>query len=372
MSKRLRVGVIGAGGIAQMMHLPHLRELHEQFEVVGLADMNERTLEAVGAYYGITRLFTDYRELLKEDLNTVMILTNGNHAQMCLDAANAGKNIFCEKPLCYTIADADAIQEAVNRNGVTLMVGYMKRYDPAYRYGARAMKELTDRRYIRITVLHPASELYYQQHVFHPPAPAGPVPTREMAARIVASFAAGPEAALLEAVLGKDAPPIQRAALALMLGSLCHDVNAMRGLFGEPEAVVSTELWHDGLCMNSVLRYPNDVRASLTWTYLSDLRDYNEEIACFADAGRVKIIFPSPFLRNYPTEVRIQGAEMLPDRPESASWEKRVTVSYAEAFKEELLAFYDYVTNGKQPLTDVADSRADLTLIHAMAKAWKR
>lgn len=372
MPQKLRVGVIGAGGIAQMMHLPHLRELHDLFEVAALADVNERVLKAVGAYYGIDQLFADYHDLLRTDVDAVMILTNGNHARMCLDAANAGKQIFCEKPLCYSVEDADKIQDAVNRNGVTLMVGYMKRYDPAYRYGARVVQELTDLRYVRITVLHPASELYFQHHPFQPAAPSGPVPTREMARRMIESFATGPEAMLLETILGQGAPPIQRTALALMLGSLCHDVNAMRGLFGEPEAVVSTELWHDGLCMNSIVRYPGDVRASLTWTYLSDLRAYDEEIACFADAARVRITFPSPFLRNYPTEVRIEGVEPLPDRPESASWDKRITVSYHEAFKEELLAFHDCVVTGRVPLTSVADSRADLALIRDLARAWKQ
>lgn len=370
MSRTLRVGVIGAGGIAQMMHLPHLRELPERFEIAALADVNARSLTAVGDFYGIEKRFSDYHDLIESDLDTVMILTSGNHAPMCLDALRAGKNVFCEKPLCYTLADADAIQDAVDRAGVTLMVGYMKRYDPAYRYGARMIRELSDRRFIRITVLHPASELYFQHHAFRPPAPDGPIPTREMAARMTASFAAGPEAALLESVLGTNAPAMQRTALGLLLGSLCHDVNAMRGLFGEPESVVSTELWNAGLCISSMLRYPGDLRASLTWTYLSDLRDYHEEIACFADASRVKIIFPSPFLRNAPTEVRVQGLEPLPDRPEAASWEKRTTVSFHEAFKEELLAFHDCVVNGKRPLTDVGDSRADLTVIHAMAKAW--
>ena len=175
----------------------------------------------------------------------------------------------------------------------------------------------------------------------------------------------------VDEILGPDAPAIQVTALSLMLGSLCHDVNALRGLIGEPEAVAHTEIWNDGLCLSSTLRYPSGVRATLTWTYLSDLRDYNEEIAFFADASRVRIVFPSPFLRNAPTEVLVQGGEPLPDRPESASWEKRVTVSYHEAFKEELLHFHECIVQAKSPLTDVADSRADLALIHAMARAWR-
>jgi predicted dehydrogenase len=365
------VGVIGTGGIAQMMHLPHLRELEDRFRVVALADVNPATLNAVGDYYGIARRYADYRELLASDLDAVFILTSGSHAEPAIAAARAGKHVFVEKPLCYTLAEAEAIAEAVKASGVTLMVGYMKRYDPAYRYGRRAVLELSDLRYVRVTVLHPASELYFQHHVFHPTLAAEPVDTREMARRQVQFFTAGPQAGLIEDVLGKGAPPIQRVALGLMLGSLCHDVNAVRGIFGQPEAVTHTELWNEGLAISSTLRYAAGFRATLTWIYLADLRDYDEEIACYADAARVRIIFPSPFLRNYPTEVVIQGSEALPDRTESATWEKRVTVSYFEAFKEELLEFSDCVATGRSPHTDVADSRADLELIHAMAKAWR-
>lgn len=369
--RRLRLGVIGCGGIAQMMHLPHLRELSDRFEVVALADVNSKTLNAVGDYYGITSRYLDYRELLGLDLDGVMILTGGTHAEVAIAAAQTGKHIFVEKPLCYTLREADAIEEAVRAGGVTLMIGYMKRYDPAYRYAQRLLREMENPRFVRITILHPASELYYQHHAFHPPLPAEPVQTSSMGPHMARTVASGPQAALLEEVLGPNAPVIQRVALGLMLGSLCHDVNALRGLFGQPDAVSHTELWDEGMCMSSTVRYASDLRAQLTWTYLPHLRDYNEEIACFGDAQRVKIVFPSPFLRNLPTEVRIQGSEALPDRPESASWEKKILVSYHEAFKEELLHFHDCVVNGTPPTTNLADSRADLELIHALARAWK-
>src|SRR5579884_1653675 len=215
-SERLKVGVIGCGGIAQMMHLPHLRELHDCFEVVGLADINETVLNAVGDYYGIARRFTDYQALLDTGIDAVLILTSGSHAEPVIAAARAGKHVFAEKPLCYTSRELEEISEAVQTSGVRLMVGYMKRYDPAYRYGQRLIRELANLRYVRITVLHPASELYYQHHVFHPPLPPGPVPTTELGQRMIAFFSSGPEARLIEEVLGADALPVQRTALSLM------------------------------------------------------------------------------------------------------------------------------------------------------------
>ncbi len=367
--KRLKVGVIGCGGIAQMMHLPHLRELEDRYEVAGLVDVDRARLHAVADYYGVSRRLTSYEDLLDLDLDAVLVLTGGSHAAMAVAAARAGKHVFVEKPLCYTAREIDEIAAAVEAGGVRLMVGYMKRYDPAYRYGQRLVRDLEDLRYVRVTVLHPASELYFQHHVFHPPAPDGPVPTRELGHRMIAAMASGPEEALIREVLGPDASRERCSALGIMLGSLCHDVNALRGLIGDPEAVAHTEIWNQGLGVSSTLRYASGARASLTWTYLSDLRDYDEEIACYADATRVRIVFPSPFLRNYPTRVFVEGSEKLSDRPESASWEKNVTVSYREAFKEELLHFHECVVEGRQPVTDLADSRADILLIHRIARA---
>lgn len=95
----LRVGVIGCGGIAQMMHLPFLAERPDMFSIKALADIDSRTLELVGRQYHVDHLYTDHRQLLDEDLDAVLILSGGSHALGVVDAARAGKHLFVEKPL---------------------------------------------------------------------------------------------------------------------------------------------------------------------------------------------------------------------------------------------------------------------------------
>ena len=65
---RLKIGIIGCGAIAQIQHLPHLRELDDEFEIGGLADLSPKLLEAVGADYGVPaeRRFLDYRRAAAE------------------------------------------------------------------------------------------------------------------------------------------------------------------------------------------------------------------------------------------------------------------------------------------------------------------
>jgi Oxidoreductase family, NAD-binding Rossmann fold len=136
---RLRVGVIGCGLIAQVMHLPHLRELDDRFEIAALCDLSRQVLDALGAYYGVTRRVTDWRELVAlPDVDAVLVCTTGSHAPQAIAAAEAGKHVLVEKPMCLTLREADAMIAAAERTGVTLMVAYMKRYDPGYATPARS------------------------------------------------------------------------------------------------------------------------------------------------------------------------------------------------------------------------------------------
>ncbi len=82
-------------------------------------------------------------------------------------------------------------------------------------------------------------------------------------------------------------------------------------------------------------------------------------------ANRLRIQFPSPYLRHFPTPVVFQGME------EGAAFEKRVEVSYDEAFRRELIAFHDCISAGRPPLTDAADARGDIRLLQQIFAALR-
>src|SRR5437868_8292271 len=116
---RLKVGIIGCGAIAQIQHLPHLRELDDEFEIAGLADLSPKLLEAVGLDYGVPaeRQFLDYREMVRSDIDAVIVCPSGSHAPPSIAAAEAGKHILVEKPMCTTVAEAEAMVAAADRAG---------------------------------------------------------------------------------------------------------------------------------------------------------------------------------------------------------------------------------------------------------------
>jgi hypothetical protein len=129
-----------------------------------------------------------------------------------------------------------------------------------------------------------------------------------------------------------------------------------------------TDIWPAGEKLPSittVISYPRNTRVVYTWTFLADLRDYFEEIALMSPANRLRIQFPSPFLKHFPTPIVFQGME------NGAAFVKRVETSFDEAFREELRAFHDCVMNDRQPITDAADGRQDVAILQQVVAALK-
>lgn len=347
----LRVGVIGCGGIAQMMHLPFLRSLPTLFQIQAISDLSPSLLKAIGELYGVPgeRQFTDFHDLVQQDLDAVLVLSGGSHAPPVLAAIGAGKHVLVEKPLCYTLREGEAIAEAAKRAQVKVMVAYMKRYDPGYRTAQGLLKGMGEVRYAQINTLHPAEDDYLGIH--------GILRFSDIPADVLARLSAAEES-LLDEAIGRVSPTSLRKVYGnILLGSMVHDMNALRGLLGEPDQVVSTEIWppeEREPSITTVLAYGDRTRVVFTWTFLEQLRDYFEEIALMSSANRLRIQFPSPYLRHFPTPIVFQGME------NGTAYEKRILASYDEAFREELLAFHQCVVQDIEPLTNIEDARRDI------------
>jgi predicted dehydrogenase len=354
---RIRIGVVGCGLIAQTMHLPHLRELHELYEVVALCDVSPGALRYVGDSYGITRRHADHRELLREPLDAVMVLSADSHGPVIVDALRAGKHVLTEKPMCFTMGEADEILRAHRAAGTVCMVAYMKRYDPAYRYVEPLVRRLRDLQAIEITVLHPSEAAQIQHHDVRrwPDVPAA---VRE---RLRAE-----QDRLIREAIGEWTPLERRVFADNLLSTLVHDVNVLRGLSGDPAEVLFTDVWAAGDSLLTVLRYPSGVRATIALHYLADLARYQETVAYLARADRIRLVFPSPFFRNMPTDAVVEYME------DGRAVEKRVAVSMKEAFKEELLHFAECVRTGRRPDTTPEEARGDVALLHRIFHAIRR
>ena len=101
-------------------------------ELVGVADVDERTSSEVAAEYNNTEAFTDYERLLKNNLDAVSIAVPTTlHKDIALKAANYGVHMLVEKPIAKSLSSADAIIDSARRENLKLMVGHIERFNPA-------------------------------------------------------------------------------------------------------------------------------------------------------------------------------------------------------------------------------------------------
>jgi hypothetical protein len=114
-----------------------------------------------------------------------------------------------------------------------------------------------------------------------------------------------------------------------------------------------------------MIEYSNDLHVSLDWHFLQYLADYREEYAFMGHKERIFLQMPSPYYRNFPSPVIIQGGEG------GMSWEKKVIVSLDEAFRNEMLAFYDNVRQNKTPVSSVSDALKHAQFIQQIVDAAK-
>ncbi len=142
-SRRLGIGIIGAGQIAQLAHIPGYQAIPDQCEIVAAADVSEDALAAAQRDFGIPRVFRDYHEMLRLDsVDAVSVCaSNPIHHPATLAALAAGKHVFCEKPLALNADDAREMVEAAEAADRILSVDFQSRFIPQ----AVALKRIIQR-----------------------------------------------------------------------------------------------------------------------------------------------------------------------------------------------------------------------------------
>lgn len=141
---KVRVGIIGCGGIAFGKHLPSLSRL-DNVEIVAFCDLiEERALKAAKEYGAKNSLVCkDYRELLEnKNIDVVHVCTpNRSHSEITVAALEAGKHVMCEKPMAKDVKGAKAMLEAAKRTGKKLTIGYQNRF----RADSQHLKQICER-----------------------------------------------------------------------------------------------------------------------------------------------------------------------------------------------------------------------------------
>ncbi len=355
---RLRVGVVGGGLVAQAMHLQYLAAMRERFELAALAEPSRTVREALCEQYRIPGSHADFRRLLEAGgLDAVLICSPaGTHAEIALAALDAGLHVFVEKPMCITLADADAIVAACDRAGKVVQVGYMKRFDPAVEALLDDLPaDATALRYVHVVVNDPEFAPFFVPGEI---VRGGDVPPDVIEATRRA------ESRQVEAAVGSGSPEVVAAFSESYLGSMIHDVNVVHGLLermGEPlpAEVVAGQWWAGGRAVTGSFRLANGSRWDNAWIQLLDVPEYVEKIELFfADSVR-RLSFPSPWLKQAPTRY---------SRTDASHGTRLVHVAerFEESFARELVHFHACVTEGVECRTPPEQARLDIDVLTRM------
>jgi len=135
MERKLKIGIIGTGRIVLTSHLPILNRMSE-VEIIAISDVREESLKKASKILGnICRTFIDYHDVLKiPEIHAVIIATPAyTHKEITLAAFQAGKHVFCEKPLALDLKEVNEILRIQQSSGKLLQVGYVCRYSPLFR-----------------------------------------------------------------------------------------------------------------------------------------------------------------------------------------------------------------------------------------------
>lgn len=329
----LKIGLVGAGRMTQMAHLPNLLQIGG-VQPVAIADIDLELAQRVAGSYSIPRVYENSESLVEgePDLDGVLIATpRMHHAVACLPALERGIPVFMEKPLEVTLEKARQIVEAVQRSGAIMVIGYNNRYDPAF-VAAEHFLHSGNLGELRYAQIHSFGGLWMagakglgQISLDEEPQPPGSPPPAQ----------------------SRDAKTFP-AELEWVEGWI-HEVNMARGLFGEAQSVLYASNEMPRLALVEFER----VRALFEVGLINPPGSpFDCTIAVHCRDGRLDLSIPAPLAFRQPTQLKI-------------STPKGVTtphLEYKESFVEELVHFLRCIAGREQPRTTAEDALRDLEL----------
>jgi len=354
MTGEIRVGVIGCGEATQILHIPTLKELRDLFAITALCDVSPSVLAGVGAGCPGALLFADYRQLVADPNVDAVLVANPDayHAEAVIAAIEAGKHVLIEKPIAVTLAEVDAMIAAEGKAGVTVQVGYMRRYAPAYVEAvAAAAKVRGDIVLARVhDVIGPNAAIIENTSNVFRPNDVSPGLLAEGKRKL---------ADKIEEAIGVGSGP-RAAAYALLLSLSSHALSAMRELIGMPRSVLYAAQHHGGRFLSAALDYGH-----FTCHFeagVDQIPHFDAYLEVYTPDEIIRVDYDTPYVRHQParltrtTGVNAAGVSvqtMFPTRNDS--------------FVAEWRAFHQNVTQLRRPKTSLEDARNDLVLARDIA-----
>ncbi len=316
----VRLGLIGAGGMANGVHYPSLADMPD-VEMAALCDLDEGKLGATADRFGIDSRYTDHREMLgKEILDAVYVLMPPHQLfEPAMDGMERGLHLFIEKPPAVTSDQTRQLAAAADRNRVSTMVAFNRRYNPLLNRVRDAVLE-------RGPMLQ-CTSTFYKNYL--------------------------------------DQPPYYRGAIDILSCDAVHAVDMLRWMGGEPDDVASDvrsfKASYDNM-FNALIRFEGGAVGVLLTNWNVGARRHTfemhaEGISAFCDPdGRAEI-----FADN------VAEPEVITAQDVAGSDEMRVFNGFAAENRH----FIDCIASGEAPETNLGDALKTMELVDKIyAEAW--
>ncbi|MGG5253499.1 Gfo/Idh/MocA family protein [Neobacillus sp. SM06] len=125
---KLRIGIVGTGGIAQSRHIPAFKKLADRVEVKAVSDINFERAKEVADKFAIPEVYPTYQEMFGEVDAIVVCTPNKFHAEITVEALEAGLHVLCEKPMALSVAECESMITAAKASGKKLAIAYHYRF----------------------------------------------------------------------------------------------------------------------------------------------------------------------------------------------------------------------------------------------------
>ena len=333
----VRIGLVGAGRIAQVAHLPAL-EKADGARLVGLCDPSPTLRAGVARRYDVPAYQTADELLAASDVDAVIIAVPDRfHLTLASQALAAGKHVLVEKPLTPTVPDAEALTNLAESSGLRLQVGAMKRHDPGVEYAAEAVRE-------QLGAVLSASLWYRVMSALRPPTEATLFP----------ALIVDEDVRSTEATFKAD----RTAYLLTTHGA--HVLDGLRFLLGDVRAVSARwaaigpdHTWH----VNAELASGGLAHVEIT---ASVHGEWAEGADIYGEGGSVRLRTHFPFTRQA-SDVEVYD--------EAGAVARRPVFARGNAYERQLEAFARSIREGTPGTPDAADGLAAVRLIDAVARS---
>ena len=325
--KQLNIGIIGAGRIGKV-HMQSITYNVPTAKVLGITDVFKDGLQELADKYGIEKVYDDYKEMLADkDIDAVLVCSSTDtHADISIEAAKAGKHVFCEKPVDLTPEKVQAVIDAVAEAGVKLQVGFNRRFDHNFAHVRSLINEgkVGNLELIKITSRDPEP----------PPAEYAAVSGGMFLDMTIHDFD------MARFLAGSDVTEVYASATCL--------VDPAIGEAGDVDTAIINLKFENG----ALGVIDNSRRAAY---------GYDQRIEVFGAKGAAMAA------NDTPTNVTVMNAEgVTTDKPLYFFLER-----YMQSFRDEMVQFVDAVLNDKETPTTGVDGLNSILVALAAKKSVK-